>query len=182
MTKPGEAATEVLIEGTVTKDAIELTEVRVQSKGAARAWVTGSATGLLTDSGRRMAGDGRPAKSTYQWAVNRVATPAFTIAGSWQGQYGGMPATLTDELANGAEHVGTLSVTTKKGKPATDIKVVVEVSGAAITLREVEVLNLGEAKNWSFGSGAGSAQFEGLQLVGTVKDEKRTYKWFFVRG
>lgn len=76
---------------------------------------------------------------------------------------------------------GTLRVAMSKGDTPTEISVEGTIGTRVVELREVSVLKLGKQSRWNLGSGSGTLQSEGQQMVGTGTDTRTTYKWSFTR-
>jgi hypothetical protein len=181
VTKTGEPATEVAVEGTLDRGIVIFSEISVRDRGAERSWNLGSASGTYATSGQRMGGAGNDRRRQYQWTFSRVAGAQFDPLGRWQGEYAGDPAQLMIDRIDGTAFTGRLIVTTRRGRETTEIEVSGTIVNPAITVKEVRLVRLGAAGEWNLGAGQGTLGSGGMQLIGEGNDGRKSYRWFFVR-
>jgi len=184
VTDPGKPATLLEIAGTLILggQGIEFRETTVVDKGAVRSWNLGSASGRFGPDRSGMSGSGTDQRTTYQWSFNRVTTSGFDAGETWTGEYAGEPARLLVERRESTSWSGRLQVTTRDGRPPTDLRVEGTFAGGAVQIRETELVDIGSAGSWNLGSGSGTLEAGGLQMIGSGNDGNRTYRWFFLRG
>ncbi len=181
---PRDEPTEIVVEGTVTPESVELREISIAKAGKMKDWNLGRGTGSLKSGGQQMAGTGQDRKKTYQWSLDRQSATTVSgtsLLGVWAGTYAGSPARLNLTENRGAAFAGTLRVTTQAGKAATELSVEIVLTGQSVELRETKLLAKGAVGSWMLGSGSGALQGGGNQLVGSGHDSKNPFDWSLTR-
>jgi hypothetical protein len=185
VTKFDELATVLDVSGQLLENGqlIQFRETRVRERGGERSWNLGSASGRFASDRSAMAGDGTDGNESYQWMFARQASLGFESGAIWNGEYAGEPARLSIASRDGENWTGRLAVTTRDNAPPTNLRVEGTITGRAVEIREVELVSLGAESSWNLGTGIGTFESGGLQLIGAGTDSaNKSYRFALLRG